>query len=75
VHDATELERLARVRQDFVATVSRELLPRLTALRRYTQTELTCAAEDPGRNLNCRGRINAHATRLNYLASALCVLS
>ncbi len=46
LHDVTELERLERVRKDFVANVSHELRTPLAAIRGYAETLLDGALED-----------------------------
>jgi len=75
LHDTTELERLERVRKDFVANVSHELRTPLTAIRGYTETLLNGALEDPENNRKFLGIIDAQAARLNNIASDLLVLS
>ncbi len=75
LHDITDLERLERVRKDFVANVSHELRTPLTAIRGYTETLLEGALEDSGNNRRFLEIITAHAIRLNNIASDLLVLS
>jgi two-component system phosphate regulon sensor histidine kinase PhoR len=75
LHDITELERLERVRRDFVANVSHELRTPLTAIRGYAETLLDGALEDPANNRRFVEIIRAHAIRLNNIASDLLVLS
>lgn len=75
LHDITDLERLERVRKDFVANVSHELRTPLTAIRGYTETLLDGAVEDPKENRKFLGIILNHAIRLNRIASDLLVLS
>ncbi len=48
LHDITGLERLERIRRDFVANVSHELRTPLTAIRGYAETLLDGALEDVG---------------------------
>ena len=50
LHDISDLERLERVRKDFVANVSHELRTPLTAIRGYTETLLEGALEDQENN-------------------------
>jgi two-component system phosphate regulon sensor histidine kinase PhoR len=75
LHDITDLERLERVRKDFVANVSHELRTPLTAIRGYTETLLEGALEDQANNRKFLEIIKSHATRLNSLASDLLALS
>lgn len=75
LHDITDLERLERVRKDFVANVSHELRTPLTAIRGYTETLLEGALEDPENNRKFLDVIRAHAIRLNNIASDLLTLS
>ena len=74
-HDITDLERLERVRKDFVANVSHELRTPLTAIRGYTETLLEGALEDQQNNRKFLEIIRNHATRLNSIASDLLALS
>jgi two-component system, OmpR family, phosphate regulon sensor histidine kinase PhoR len=75
LHDITELERLERVRKDFVANVSHELRTPLTAIRGYAETLLDGAVEDPKAQRQFLSVILAHAIRLNNIASDLLILS
>ena len=75
LHDITDLERLERVRKDFVANVSHELRTPLTAIRGYTETLLEGALEDEQNNRKFLEIIKNHATRLNSIASDLLALS
>lgn len=75
LHDITELERLERVRKDFVANVSHELRTPLTAIRGYTETLLDGAVEDPEEQRKFLSVILAHANRLNNIAADLLILS
>jgi two-component system phosphate regulon sensor histidine kinase PhoR len=75
LHDITELERLERVRKDFVANVSHELRTPLTAIRGYAETLLEGALEDQKNNRKFLEIIKAHAIRLNNIASDLLTLS
>ena len=74
-HDITDLERLERVRKDFVANVSHELRTPLTAIRGYTETLLEGALEDQENNRRFLEIIKNHSIRLNTLASDLLALS
>ena len=75
LHDITDLERLERVRKDFVANVSHEFRTPLAAIRGYAETLLEGALEDPQNNRNFVEIIKAQAARLNNIASDLLVLS
>jgi two-component system phosphate regulon sensor histidine kinase PhoR len=75
LHDITDLERLERIRKDFVANVSHELRTPLTAIRGYAETLLDGALEDEENNRKFLEVIRAHAIRLNNIASDLLVLS
>ena len=75
LHDITDLERLERIRKDFVANVSHELRTPLTAIRGYAETLLDGAIEDQDNNRKFLEIILAHAIRLNNIASDLLVLS
>ncbi len=75
LHDVTELERLERVRKDFVANVSHELRTPLTAIRGYAETLLSGALQDQKYNRKFVEIIEAQATRLSNIASDLLTLS
>jgi two-component system phosphate regulon sensor histidine kinase PhoR len=75
LHEITEMERLERVRKDFVANVSHELRTPLTAIRGYAETLLDGALEDQDNNRRFLEIIRAHAIRLSNIASDLLVLS
>ena len=75
LHDITGLERLERIRRDFVANVSHELRTPLTAIRGYAETLLDGALEDAENNRHFVEIIQAHAIRLNNIASDLLTLS
>jgi two-component system phosphate regulon sensor histidine kinase PhoR len=75
LHDITGLERLERIRRDFVANVSHELRTPLTAIRGYAETLLDGALADEENNRHFVEIIQAHAIRLNNIASDLLTLS
>ncbi len=75
LHDVTQLERLERVRRDFVANVSHELRTPLAAIRGYAETLLDGALEDQENNRRFVEIILAQATRLSNIASDLLSLS
>jgi two-component system phosphate regulon sensor histidine kinase PhoR len=75
LHDVTDLERLERVRRDFVANVSHELRTPLAAIQGYAETLLDGALEDRENNRRFLEVIKSHAVRLNQIASDLLSLS
>lgn len=75
LHDITGLERLERIRRDFVANVSHEMRTPLTAIRGYAETLLSGALSDDQNNRRFIEIIQAHAIRLNNIASDLLTLS
>ncbi len=74
-HDISELERLDRVRKDFVANISHELRTPLAAIQGYTETLLEGALEDAENNRKFLEIILAHTERISSLASDLLTLS
>jgi two-component system, OmpR family, phosphate regulon sensor histidine kinase PhoR len=75
LHDITEIERLERIRKDFVANVSHELRTPLAAIRGYAETLLNGGLEDVANRRKFAEIIEAHAIRLNNIASDLLALS
>ena len=75
LHDITELERLERVRKDFVANVSHELRTPLAAIRGYAETLLDGALEDQVNNRRFIEIILNQADRLTNIAADLLTLS
>ncbi len=75
LHDITGIERLERVRRDFVANVSHELRTPLAAIRGYAETLLGGALEDSTHNRRFVEIIQAQAIRLNNIATDLLTLS
>jgi two-component system phosphate regulon sensor histidine kinase PhoR len=75
LHDVTQLERLERVRRDFVANVSHELRTPLTAIRGYAETLLDGGLEDLQNNRRFVEIILSQATRLSNIAADLLSLS
>ncbi|MDG1501048.1 MAG: ATP-binding protein [Planctomycetota bacterium] len=75
IEDRTELERLERVRRDFVANVSHELKTPLTSVRGYLETLL----EDPDIEPQLRARFldkaNRNAHRLSAIVGDLIALA
>jgi two-component system phosphate regulon sensor histidine kinase PhoR len=75
LHDVTEVERLERVRRDFVANISHELRTPLAAIRGYAETLLDGASEDPAHNRKFLEVICRNTVRLGDMASDLLALS
>jgi two-component system phosphate regulon sensor histidine kinase PhoR len=75
LHDVTELRRLERVRQDFVANVSHEFKTPLTAIQGFAETLLGGAINDPRNNGRFLGIIRDHAIRLARLTDDLLKLA
>jgi two-component system phosphate regulon sensor histidine kinase PhoR len=74
-HDVTDLKRLERIRQDFVANVSHELRTPLTAIRGYVEALLD---EDLGNNSQTEKFlriIERHTQRMEKIVSDLLLLS
>jgi len=74
-HDVTELRRLERVRQEFVANASHELRTPLTAIRGYVETLLDGAADEPARARPFLEVVARHAERMSRLVDDLLDLS
>jgi two-component system, OmpR family, phosphate regulon sensor histidine kinase PhoR len=75
LHDVTELRRLERVRQDFVANVSHEFKTPLTAIQGFAETLLGGALDDPANNRRFLDIIRNHAIRLARLTNDLLKLA
>lgn len=75
LHDISELRRLERVRQDFVANVSHEFKTPLTAIRGFAETLLEGALEDVEHRKRFVEIIQDHAERLTRLTDDLLKLS
>jgi two-component system, OmpR family, phosphate regulon sensor histidine kinase PhoR len=67
LHDTTELRRLERLRQEFVANVSHELKTPLTGIKLCTETLLAGAVEDPEHRIRFLEQIAAQGERLHML--------
>ena len=66
-HDVTDLRRLERMRQDFVANASHELKTPLASIKAYTETLLDWAIHDETVNGRFLQRIDEQVERLNQL--------
>jgi two-component system phosphate regulon sensor histidine kinase PhoR len=75
LHDVTELRRLERVRQDFVANVSHEFKTPLTAIQGFAETLLAGALHDPNNNRRFLEIIREQAARLARLTDDLLKLA
>ncbi len=67
LHDTTELRRLERMRQDFVANVSHELKTPLSVIKACVETLIDGAADDPGPRSQFLERISDQSDRLYAL--------
>jgi two-component system, OmpR family, phosphate regulon sensor histidine kinase PhoR len=70
-HDVTELKRLEKVRQEFVANVSHELRTPLTAIKGYAETLRDGGLRDPETAAEFVRVIHRHAERLRALIEDL----
>ena len=70
-----ELEKLERVRKDFVINVSHELRTPLASIQGYTETLLDGAVHDPEHNMRFLSIIRQNAERLGRLTADLMTLS
>ena len=76
LHDITNLRRLERVRQDFVANASHELKTPLAAIQATVETLLDGGAlRDPEHAVSFLERTRENAERLNHLVQDLLTLS
>jgi two-component system, OmpR family, phosphate regulon sensor histidine kinase PhoR len=71
----TELEKLERIRKDFVINVSHELRTPLASIQGYTETLLDGALHDPQNNVRFLSIIRTNAERLGRLTADLLTLS
>jgi two-component system phosphate regulon sensor histidine kinase PhoR len=74
-HEHAELEKLERVRKDFVINVSHELRTPLASIQGYTETLIDGALQDPDNNMRFLGIIRHNAERLARLTEDLLTLS
>ncbi len=75
LHDITELRRLEKIRQEFVANVSHELRTPLTSIQGFVETLLGGALEDPKHNREFLETISEHTARLTHLIEDILDLS
>jgi two-component system phosphate regulon sensor histidine kinase PhoR len=74
-HEHSELEKLERIRKDFVINVSHELRTPLASIQGYTETLIDGALADPDHNMRFLGIIRHNAERLARLTEDLLTLS
>lgn len=74
-HDITELERLERIRQDFVANVSHELRTPLTTIRGYVEALQDGDLENSSQAKQFLQIIERHTQRMEKIVSDLLLLS
>ena len=74
-HDITELRRLEKVRQDFVANVSHELRTPLSSIKGYSETLIDGALSDREHAMNFLRIIHSESERLSNLIEDLLSLS
>ena len=74
-HDVTELERIDRLRRDFVINVSHELRTPLASIKGYAETLLDGAIHDTQNNQRFVRILWQNAQRLSQLTSDLMTLS
>lgn len=75
INDTSELRRLERMRQDFVANVSHELKTPLSVIKLYVETLLNGAVEDPTHRGGFLEQIAEQADRLHSLIMDLLSLA
>lgn len=73
--EQSEMEKLERIRKDFVINVSHELRTPLASIQGYTDTLLDGALHDPEHNMRFLGIIKQNAERLGRLTADLLTLS
>jgi two-component system phosphate regulon sensor histidine kinase PhoR len=74
-HEHAELEKLERIRKDFVINVSHEIRTPLASIQGYTETLLEGALHEPEHNTRFLGIIRQNAERLGRLTADLMTLS
>ena len=74
-YDITQLERLEKVRQEFLSNISHELRTPLTSIIAYVETLQDGAIEDPENNRRFLNIIRRNAERMNGLIADIAELS
>ncbi|MEP7150058.1 MAG: ATP-binding protein [Acidobacteriota bacterium] len=74
-YDTTQIERLEKVRQEFLSNISHELRTPLTSIIAYVETLQDGAIEDPDNNRRFLNIIRRNAERMNDLIADIAELS
>ncbi|PYS98613.1 MAG: hypothetical protein DMF63_15160 [Acidobacteria bacterium] len=74
-YDITQIERLEKVRQEFLSNISHELRTPLTSIIAYVETLQDGAIDDPDNNKRFLGIIRRNAERMKGLISDIAELS
>ena len=74
-YDVTQIERLEKVRQEFLSNISHELRTPLTSIIAYVETLQDGAIDDPENNQRFLGIIRRNAERMNGLIADIAELS
>ncbi len=74
-HEHAEMEKLERIRKDFVINVSHELRTPLASIQGYTETLLDGALNDQDNNIRFLNIIRQNAERLGRLTADLLTIS
>lgn len=74
-YDITQLERLERVRQEFLSNISHELRTPLTSILAYVETLEDSAIDDPDNNRRFLAVIRRNAERMHGLIADIAELS
>jgi len=73
--DITQLERLERIRQEFLANVSHELRTPLTSIAAYIETLLNGGIDDPDNSLRFLSTVQRNVARMRDLVNDISELS
>jgi two-component system phosphate regulon sensor histidine kinase PhoR len=74
-YDVTQIERLERVRQEFLSNISHELRTPLTSILAFVETLEDGAIDDPKNNRRFLGTIRRNAERMHVLIADILELS
>jgi len=75
LHDITQIEKLERMRKDFVVNVSHEIKTPVTAIRGFADTLLDGAIDDRANAVKFLQTIKANSERINSLVDDLMMIS